>query len=189
MTDRTQPTLHTQRLILRPFSLADALAVQQLAGDRAVAASTLSIPHPYPDGLAEAWIRTHPEQFANGKAITLAITLIDNRLCGSIGLELVPEFHLAELGYWIGVPFWGQGYCTEAAQQLIDYGFQELKLNRIQGTHYTDNPASGRVMEKLGMVYEGCRRQHTCKDGVFKDIKLYGLLRQDWASTPEPNRQ
>ncbi len=94
---------------------------------------------------------------------------------------LTPEFQLAEMGYWIGVPFWGRGYCTEAAQRVIEYGFEDLNLNRIQGTHYTDNPASGRVMVKLGMAYEGCRRQHTRKDGAFKDINLYGLLRQDWS--------
>lgn len=179
---RPQPVLSTKRLGLRSFSVADAAAVQHLAGDRKVAVSTLSIPHPYPDGLAENWIRTHPRDFERKKAVTFAITLANQTLCGAIGLGLVPEFDLAELGYWIGVPYWGHGYCTEAAEAIVAYGFETLKLHRIQSTHFSDNPASGRVMQKLGMSYEGCRRQHTLKWGEFKDITLYGLLYEDWIS-------
>lgn len=179
MTVSRQPTLQTARLVLRPFTLADAPAVQCLASDRAIAANTLSIPHPYPDGAADAWIRTHPKAFTAGKSVTFAIALPDDTLCGSIGLGLVPEFQHAELGYWIGKPFWGKGYCTEAGHAVIGYGFETLGLHRIQATHYADNPASGRVMQKLGMTYEGCRRQHTLKWGEFKDIKLYGLLKGD----------
>lgn len=180
MPPSPQPTLTSPRLILRPFHLGDAPRVQQLAGDRAVAMSTLMIPHPYTDGLAEAWIRTHPQNFANDQAVTFAITLPNDILCGAIGLGLVREFHLAELGYWIGKPYWGKGYATEAAHTILQFGFETLGLNRIQATHFTDNPASGRVMEKIGMTYEGCRRQHTLKWGEFKDIKLYGLLKIDW---------
>jgi [ribosomal protein S5]-alanine N-acetyltransferase len=175
-----QPTLYTERLILRPFSLADAPEVQRLAGEWEIAARTLVIPHPYPDGLAEQWIRSHSPAFAAGTAVNFAITLLDNTFCGAIGLGLVPENHLAELGYWIGKPYWGNGYCTEAARALLPYGFKDLGLNRIQSTHYTDNPASGRVMQKIGMTYEGCRRQHTLRWGEFKDIKLYGILKEDW---------
>lgn len=175
-----QPTLCTPRLILRPFTLADAPDVQRLAGEWDIAARTLVIPHPYPDGLAEEWIRTHPKDFAAGSSANFAVTLIDNTLCGAIGLGLVPENQLAELGYWIGKPFWGKGYCTEAAAALLQFGFKDLGLNRIQATHYSDNPASGRVMQKIGMVHEGRRRQHTYRWGAFKDIELYGILQQDW---------
>ncbi|MBD2259537.1 GNAT family N-acetyltransferase [Pseudanabaena sp. FACHB-2040] len=176
----TQPTLGAERLILRPFTLADAPDVQRLAGEWDIAARTLVIPHPYPDGLAEQWIRSHPKDFAAGNSVTFAIALLDNTLCGAIGLGLVPENQLAELGYWIGKPYWGNGYCTEAAKALLKLGFNDLGLNRIQATHYTDNPASGRVMQKIGMAYEGCRRQHTFRWGEFKDIKLYGILKSDW---------
>ncbi|HEY9880868.1 MAG TPA: GNAT family N-acetyltransferase [Leptolyngbyaceae cyanobacterium] len=181
----SQPTLYTERLILRPFTLADAPTVQHLAGEREIAARTLAIPHPYPDGLAAAWIRTHPKEFAAGAAVNFAITLIDNTLCGAIGLGLFPENRLAELGYWIGKPYWGNGYCTEAAKAILEFGFKDLNLNRVQSTHYTDNPASGRVMQKIGMSYEGCRRQHTFKWGEFKDIKLYGILKSDWLESHE----
>lgn len=177
---QSQPTLVTERLILRPFFLSDAPAVQQFAADRAVAANTLAIPHPYPEGEAERWIRCHAEQLAEGKAVHFAIVQHDNTLCGTIHLGRVPAFQLAELGYWIGRPFWGRGYCTEAGRAVLAYGFNQLELNRIQGTHFADNPASGRVMEKMGLLYEGCRREHTVKWGEFKDIKLYGLLRKDY---------
>lgn len=175
-----QPVLETARLTLRPFRLSDAADVQRLAGDRTVAANTLSIPHPYPNGAAEAWIQSQSEQFTQGKAAVYAITLRDTQvLCGSIGLGINPDFNLAELGYWVGLPYQNHGYCTEAATALLDFGFRELGLNRIQATHFTDNPASGRVMEKIGMSYEGCRRQHTNKWGELKDIKLYALLKSD----------
>lgn len=176
----SQPTLYTNRLVLRPFSLADAPAVQRLAGDWQVAATTLSIPHPYAEEVAVEWIRSQPARYGAGREVIFAIALPDNRLIGSIGLGIVQEFQLAELGYWVGVPYWGKGYCTEAAKALIDFGFQVLGLNRIQSTHFSQNPASGRVMQKLGMQQEGYRPQHTLRWGKFQDIVLYGILSQDW---------
>ena len=98
-----QPTLHTQRLILRAFTLADAPDVQRLAGAREIAAMTLTIPHPYQDGMAEEWIKTHPKAFNEGKDVNLAIVLRDTGLlCGAIGLGINQEHNHAELGYWIG---------------------------------------------------------------------------------------
>lgn len=178
-----QPTLYTERLMLRPFALADAPDVQRLAGDRDIAAMTLLIPHPYKEGLAETWIRSHPEAFKTGKGVNFAIVLRDrDRLCGAIGLGIDIANINAELGYWIGKPFWGRGYCTEAARTAIRYGFAVLKLNRIHATHFAKNPASGRVMQKIGMHYEGYRRQHIWKWGQFEDVEQYGILKTDWQS-------
>ena len=87
----------------------------------------------------------------------------------------------AELGYWIGKPFWGRGYCTEAAQALLRYAFTELGLVRVHSCHFARNPASGRVMQKIGMVKEGCRRQHVKKWDKLEDLELYGVLKQEWA--------
>jgi len=175
-----QPVLETSRLVLRPFRLSDAADVQRLAGDRTVAANTLTIPHPYPDGAAEAWIQSLPEQFINGSEIVYAITLRSTgELCGSVGLSISAESPMATLGYWMGQPYRNQGYCTEAAKILVNYGFHTLGLSRIQATHISDNPASGRVMEKIGMVYEGCLRQHTHRWGKLRDLSLYALLKCD----------
>lgn len=181
MSSVLQPVLKTKRLKLRPFSLEDAGEVQQLAGDRDVASTTLLIPHPYPDGAAETWIRSHSDLFQKRKNVVFAITCTeDARLLGAIGLVIQSIHNRAELGYWVGKPHWGKGYCTEAARAVLAFGFIELELNRIYAHHMQRNPGSGRVMEKLGMRYEGLMRQHFKKWGQFEDILAYGLLREEF---------
>lgn len=178
-----QPTLTTQRLILRPFSLGDADAVQELAGAYEVALNTTNIPHPYPAGAAALWIGTHQAQLERGEGVHFAVTRQrGEQLVGAVGLGLSLEHRRAELGYWIGVPFWGQGYATEAAQAVVAYAFRQLGLLRIVATHFARNPASGRVMQKLGMTREGCLRQHILRWGEPQDLVLYGILRQEWES-------
>ena len=162
--------------------MSDAPAVQKVAGARQIADTTLNIPHPYEDGMAEDWIATHQPEFDAGRLVNFAITLAgDGQLIGAVGLGLNHEFDRAELGYWIGLPFWNRGFCTEAVHQVIDYGFSEIGLNRIHAHYLARNPASGRVMEKVGMVREGIARQHVKKWGVPEDIVLYGILRSEWS--------
>lgn len=173
-----RPTLRTTRLILRPMEPADALEVQRLAGDRAVAEMTMRIPHPYPDGVAEQWIAGQADAWRRTQSLDLGIVLIDGQLIGAIGLMgLSPEHLHAELGYWVGRPWWGQGYCTEAARALLRWAFETLGLHRVHAQHFRRNPASGRVMQKLGMRREGTLREHVRKWGVFEDLEVYGLLR------------
>jgi len=183
-----RPSLETQRLLLRPFDSSDAADVQRLAGDRAIADTTLNIPHPYEDGLAEAWIETHAREYAEGRLVNFAITLsADGTLIGSIGLKLDREAPgSGELGYWVGVPWWNRGYCTEAAAAVLDYGFRLLELDRINAHHLLRNPASGRVMEKIGMRAEGVAREAFHKEGEREDIALYGILRRDWLRSVPP---
>ena len=177
-----QPILSSERLILRPFSLSDAPTVQILAGNQAIAATTLNIPHPYGDGVSEEWISHHHEDYNSGKSITYALTLQKtDLLVGGIGLSFEKEFEHAEIGYWIGVSYWGRGYCSEAARRLLEYGFVERGLNRIWARHFSLNPASGCVMQKIGMQYEGCLRQHIKKWGVFQDMNYYGILRTEYS--------
>ena len=165
--------------------LADAPRVQHLAGDRAVAEFTLNIPHPYPDGAAEKWIASHQPKYEKGELVNFAITLrSDGELIGAVGLTLVSAHLRGEIGYWIGKPYWGQVYCTEAARAVVRYGFDVLRVNRIESRHFAGNPASGRVMQKLGMSPEGCLRQHVRKEGEFVDMVLYGLLRSDHRASP-----
>lgn len=104
----------------------------------------------------------------------------DGNLLGAVGLVLQPAHLSAELGYWIGVPYWGRGYATEAAARVMEYGFSALGLNRIEAHHLAGNPASGRVMRKLGMRYEGTLRQKVRKWGRFEDVVMYGLLAAEW---------
>ena len=175
-----RPTLTTERLVLRPFQLSDAKRVQQLAGHALVAATTATIPHPYPDGAAEAWINTHAKWFRLGQAAPFAITLKSSQLLiGCIDLAIAAAHARAELGYWMGVDYWSRGYCSEAATRVIDYGFRELHLNKITSHHLGNNPASGRVMAKAGMTKEGLLRKHFIKNGVVQDMEVYGLVRED----------
>ncbi|MDY7109802.1 MAG: GNAT family N-acetyltransferase [Planctomycetota bacterium] len=176
-----QPSIETDRLILRPFTVDDAPDVQRLAGDRAVADTTLLIPHPYPDGLAEDWITTHRPVFQAGEGAVFAITRRDDgALVGAIGLSITPAHQRAEMGYWVGRPYWNQGYATEAAAAALDYGFHTLRLNRVHAHHFARNPASGRVLEKIGMKAEGVAPQHVKKKDRFEDLALYGLCRDEY---------
>jgi len=177
----SQPILETERLILRPFQLSDAENVQKLAGDKQVASTTLNIPHPYPEVGAEEWIATHESKYLEGKGVVYAITLKNSgELIGCISLAILVEHNQAELGYWVGVPYWNQGFCTEAGRTVLEYGFKTMGLNRIHASYLSRNPASGRVMEKLGMLHEGTLRQHVLKWGVYEDLGLKGILRRDW---------
>ncbi len=169
------PTLRTRRLVLRPFELSDAPRVQELAGDREIALNTMHIPFPYPDGVAEAFIKETTEA-PDGYSFAID----DGLLAGGIGLRLTRDFERAEAGYWIGKPFWGRGYATEALAELIRFGFVELKLNRIYAGFFSRNPASGRVMEKNGLRYEGTLRKHVKKWAEFVDVVYYGILREEW---------
>lgn len=141
--------IETARLLLRPFEMSDAPDVQRLAGDIAIADTTLTVPHPYLDGMAEQWIATHAPKFEAGELVNFAIVERQHgELVGAIGLTLETAFDRAELGYWVGRPYWGLGYCTEAAASVVRYGFKRLGLNRIHARYVQRNPASGRVMQK-----------------------------------------
>lgn len=172
------PSFTTARLLIRPFTREDADAVERLAGDRAVADTTLHIPHPYPKGAAAVWIAQHEKAWGAGEELTLAISPIvaPRDLLGAITLRLNREHGWAELGYWLGADFWNQGYATEAAGALVDYAFGTLGMNRVQAHHFVRNPASGRVMQKLGMREEGVLRQAFRRWGQFEDVALYSVL-------------
>ena len=175
-----KPTLETPRLRLRPYSAADIAELLPLVGTREVAATTLRIAHPYTEQDARAFLSLAQEPDKMWLAITLRT---DGRQIGGIGLRLEPQHHHGELGYWLGVPYWGQGYATEAAREMLRYGFEDLSLHRIFATHFKHNPASGRILKKLGMRHEGCQREHLRKWDQFVDSELYGILRQEWESS------
>lgn len=175
------PHLTTTRLHLRAFGDTDAATVQRLAGDRRVADTTLLIPHPYPEGAAEAWIATHEASWELGRGLVFAIVLrASGALIGAIGLRIDPATQTAEMGYWIGVPYWGQGYCTEAVRALVELGFTQLGLEWIRAHHFARNPASGRVLQKAGWHYEGMRKDAIVKWGQTEDACFYATSRVDW---------
>jgi [ribosomal protein S5]-alanine N-acetyltransferase len=169
-------SIRTERLELRPFVHADADALVTEADDPRVA-STLrdAFPSPYTHDDARAWIalsRVHPHY---GLAIVKA-----GRPIGGIGLELqVDERRFdADLGYWLGVAHWGQGFASEAVAAFCAHAFATTDLQRLHAYVYESNPASGRVLEKCGFVVEGVSRRAIFKQGRFLDCRLYGRLKE-----------
>ena len=179
---KDQPTLTTERLILRPYSLSDAKELQRLIGDRDVSDTLLLVPYPYLDGMAEEWIDKQSLEYQEGKSVQFAIADRNKRfLMGTIGMNnIIQEYQRAELGYWVGKPYWGNGYCTEAARVMLRWGFEVLGLNRISATHMTSNPRSGRVMQKIGMTHEGHMRQYGKKWDKYEDGEMWAILRSDY---------
>lgn len=172
--------LATKRLVLRPFEESDSEVVEKLLNDKEIASNTRSIEYPYPPGDALKWIKRHRVMWQNGDAYNFAVCLASSeQLVGAIGLETNKIDHNAELGYWLGREFWNQGIGTEAARRVIEYGFETIGLHRITSHHLTRNPASGRILEKIGMTKEGFLRSHVRKWGVFEDVLLYGMLDSD----------
>ncbi len=181
-----QPTLDTERLTLRPFIPYDAFDVERLAGAREVADTTLNIPHPYPHGGAAEWIRLHGPAWEDGTSATFAIVgKKTGALVGAISLIIKREHRRAELGYWIALDCWNRGYATEASRRVIDFGFEILGLHRIEARHFLRNPASGRVMEKLGMQKEGQERDWAIKWDRFETLAVYSILESEWRARPD----
>jgi len=171
------PTLETARLRLRPYRESDIAELLPLIGAREIAATTLRIPHPYTEQHAKDFLVL----IQDPGRIWLAISLrSDGSQIGGMGLTVDLQHQHAELGYWLGVAHWGKGYATEAAREMLRYGFEDLRLHRIFASHFEHNPASGRVLRKLGMRHEGCQREHLHKWDQFIDSELYGILRQEW---------
>ncbi len=176
---KADPTLQTARLVLRPYNEADIPALLPLIGTREVAATTLRIAHPYTEQDARAFLALTKEQ----DKIWLAITMrSDERQIGGVGLRLDQSHQHAELGYWLGVPYWGKGYATEAGREMLRYGFKDLHLHRIFASHFKHNVASGGILRKLSMRHEGCQREHLRKWDQFVDSELYGILQHEWES-------
>ncbi|MGH1364464.1 MAG: GNAT family N-acetyltransferase [Calditrichia bacterium] len=177
----TPPVFHTERLTMRSFQLSDASEVQRLAGDYAIAKTTLGIPHPYPERAAEEWIGSLAESYRTNQLANFAITLREKKaLIGSIGLILTLDHKRAEAGYWIGKPYWRNGYASEALGAILYFGFHTLSLNRIHAQVFAGNPSSERVLIKNGLTFEGKLKQHVIKEKKYIDLKQYAILRSDY---------
>ena len=175
---KRMPTLRTPRLVLRGLRADDAPSVTALIGDRRVSKWLLSFPYPYPPGAAANWIVRTQEAWTDGSGATFAITS-GGALLGAVGLRLVPRHDHAELGYWLGVPYWGKGFAAEAGRAVVKWGFRHFRLRRIYGQYLGTNHASGRVMEEIGMIREGVRRKHIRKGGRWYDAHQFGILREE----------
>ncbi len=178
------PTIDTDRLRLRALEPTDAAPMYQLIRERAIAATTATIPHPYTPQMAADFIAARIAPDAEAMVVAWAVARrTDARFLGVISLTLEPELESAEVGYWIGVPYWGQGYATEACTAIVGHGFKELSLARIHGNHLVRNGASGLVLERSGMRHEGILRRAFRKWGELEDLSYHSILREEWSAT------
>lgn len=176
MDNRTFPTLITERLRLRELCEDDIPKIVEYANNPKIAEMTLNIPYPYQEKDAKWWIDVAKKGFANSDHFIFAICpKSTNTFIGGIGLEIDKPPKSAELGFWIGEPFWNQGYMTEAVLKVLSFGFEERDLNEIRATHFINNPASGRVMQKCGMTKEGEFKEHVKKGDEYKSVVKYSL--------------
>lgn len=174
--------IETQRLILRKFEISDAYDMfYTWANDDEVTKYMRWEPHKSVEETREVlthWI----SKYEKPKIYHWGIVLKENnQLIGSLGIEVKNEYDFcAEAGYCIGQKFWGKGYTAEALRAVFHYMFFEVGLNRIEACHSVENPASGRVMQKAGMTFEGMARQkYRCRLG-FQDSNMYAILKEDW---------
>jgi RimJ/RimL family protein N-acetyltransferase len=174
--EHSVPVLKTARLTLRAPRRGDAKALALLANDLRIAANTARIPHPY--GVADA------EQFiasVNKRAgETCFLITLDGAPIGACGVD--PREEVPELGYWLGVPYWGRGFATEAARAVIDYAFGDLEYEALLSGARVTNPASRRVLEKCGFQWTGVRLSRIRAINSAAPIDRFRLDRGLWAS-------
>ena len=175
---RSIPVLETERLVLRAPRLEDAKALATLANDRRIAENTLRIPHPYSLADAQAFI-THAN--AGDDEAVFLISARSGAIVGACGLATL-DGETPEIGYWLGVPFWGKGYATEAARALIDHAFGDLGLEVLLGGARVSNPASRRVLEKCGFRWTGVGLYRIRALKSSAPIDRFRLDRRLWAS-------
>lgn len=173
MTDLT-----TERLVLRPVVRDDLPAVLALAGDAAVAEMTCSIPHPLSAEDAEAWLVSCTREDQRAFAIVRAA---DKVFLGAITLALGKDDQPAQLGYWIGRPYWGQGYATEAVRRLLRFAFGERKLGSVEAAVFPGNDASVRVLVKTGFREVGHAKRLAPARGRERELILFVATRASFA--------
>lgn len=171
------PVLLTQRLILSQLNESDIPFIVEYLQQKIFSDLTSNIPYPYTEKDAESWLEMSREAFIHKTGYTFAIRDKQHRMMGAVGIHDRGD-NKAELGYWLAVPFWSKGYVTEAAKAVIDFGFETLKLNKIYATHFLNNSASGRIMQKIGMEKEALLKQHIKKEEDYLDILMYSLFKK-----------
>lgn len=170
------PVILTERLILSQLNESDIPFIVEYLQQKVYSELTSNIPYPYTEKDAEVWMDVSREAFVHKTGYTFAIRDHGHRLMGAVGIHDRGD-DKAELGYWLAVPFWNKGYATEAAKAIIDFGFETLNLNKIYATHFLNNPASGRIMQKIGMVKEALLKQHIKKEDEYLDLIMYSVFR------------
>ncbi len=169
--------IHSKRFILRPFKKGDEKSLMKNINNRIIARNTLRIPYPYKLKDARWWIDHNLELNKKKKKheINFAVE-INGEVVGGIGLDKIYD-HCAEIGYWLGKKYWGQGIMTEAVKLVTKYAFEKLGLRRIYAFVFLFNKASAAVLKNAGFKYEGKLRKHVKKDNKFLDDLLFAKVK------------
>ncbi|MDW3650321.1 MAG: GNAT family N-acetyltransferase [Bacteroidia bacterium] len=177
------PELQSERLILGEILPRHVPEIAELVNNPKIAQMTLHIPHPYERKDAEDWIIKVRQNFENEGRYSFGIRLKStDAFIGAMGIHPNKEYFKAELGYWIGEPYWNQGYASEALGAILKFGFEELGMNKLFAQHLIDNPASGKVMIKNGMIKEGVLIDHIKKGDEFQSLLQYRLTLAEYKS-------
>lgn len=150
------PVLETRRLVLRAPDIADVPRLAEMANDHDIARMTLRMPHPYAPSDAEEWVARANANDPK-RAAAFVMEHEDEGPVGVLGFFYDAD-PLPELGYWVGRPFWGRGFATEAVEAGLVWASKRWRKRGMVAGHFEDNPASGRVLEKAGFLYTGERR-------------------------------
>lgn len=172
--------IETDRLYLRRFTIKDAGRVTYLCNDKDVIANLLMLPFPYKEVHAREWISYHNENFIKDKLYEYAVVLkSEDRIIGTVSLSNIKRNQHGELGYWFGKEYWGYGYASEAVKAIIEYAFNVKGYHKVFAEHFIENPRSGKVMKNAGMEFEGIRKDHILKDGVFHTVVMYAIINKE----------
>ena len=169
--------LETERLMLRRPTLADVKAIARLANDRRIAENTRRLPHPYLQDHAVAFVRA----MADEKAETAFLIESNHTPVGMVGVNW-REQEAPELGYWLGVEYWGQGFATEAARAVIDFAFEEFDIEHLMSGARVANPNSRNILEKCGFQWSGVELHRFEALGSSSPVDRFRLSRGIWAS-------
>lgn len=175
--------LNTERLVLRPLQQSDVPVMHTLCNDPDVSAPIADMPYPYPVEAAAGTVEAMQHLMASGEVYAFAVVPRDSKSSELVGIVYLipnPVYQHAELIYWLGKPYWGKGYATEAAHAVLTFAFGPLKLHRVYASVFRGNTASAHVLEKCGMQFEGMQREHILKKGQFIDLLSYGLLSSEF---------
>jgi [ribosomal protein S5]-alanine N-acetyltransferase len=172
--------METTRLMLRDLRDDDAADLARELTSFNITRNTSSIPHPYTLADAVGFIaRQKVKASASIKKIIVLKTAPDH-LIGSVRLHIIPAENTCELGYWIAEPHWGQGYASEAAGFIVEHAFTVLNHATIIADYNTDNPASGRVLHRLGFSETGKSEGYSLAQGKSVPVTLMRLTRAEW---------
>ena len=168
--------LETERLALRKPVLADAKAIARLANDRRIAEMTRRLPHPYLQDHAVDFVTSLGE-----RRDTVFLIELDHQPIGMVGVDW-REPDAPEMGYWLGVDHWGQGFATEAARAVIDFTFEEFAVEHLFASARVANPASRNILEKCGFQWSGVQLHRFEAIGSSTPVDCFKLSRSVWSS-------